>query len=189
MIIEILLLIVILWIVTTSYMSNKRSVKTLIETKNEHENKLAFVLHNLEHLCSLASVTPTFTLVPSDDKSWVEDKHCIHLLIWDQTNKRFYDDNTIMHAAIHELVHVLCPSVRHDNVHSDLFKQMEKYFLELAEKEGIIELTAPDSDYPCVTEPESHNGHREYATETEEYRQHEGYAPTPRSHRLSLRSR
>lgn len=108
-----------------------------------------------------------------------------------------------MHAAIHELVHILCPSVRHDNVHSDLFKQMEKYFLELAEKEGIIEATAPNSDYPCIHEPEPEpdkaqenpnkpeskpepESGREYATETEEYRQHEGY--TPRS-RLSLRSR
>ena len=71
MIIEILLLIVILWIVTTSYMSNRQPAprKTLTENKDAVASKLAFVLHNLEHLCSLASVTPTFTLVPSDDRS------------------------------------------------------------------------------------------------------------------------
>jgi hypothetical protein len=198
MIVEILLLLVILWIVTSSYQSKRPESKRL----NEVELELEHVLSDLDYLCNVAAVKPNFTLVPSETSSWVEDKRCIHLLVWDSSRKRLYDHNTIMHAAIHELVHVLCPSPKENA----LFKQMEDYFLQLAEREKLIQ-GDPDPEYPCLDDHQDHydgQSHQsqqsqhsqEYDTRSQDYFRHEGYSSQQSStetkekaFRFSLRSR
>lgn len=211
MIIELLIILAILWFATqglVSHNTGSRLIENAPPTKHEIiETKLREILSILDEICSQARIHTPFSLAPSETRSQVIDKTRIYLVVWDEKNQKLFDNNTILHAAIHELTHVLCPSHDPDEEHGELFDTMEEHFLKIAEQMGVYNPEQdPDQNYPCLhpendtaseetTQTEASEASEETDDEKESdiihYRKHEGLRSTgsqSKRHRINLKS-
>jgi hypothetical protein len=92
-----------------------------------------------------------FTIRESNGSSRVQNKKIIHLLIWNGDKKRYYDENTIIAVAIHELAHILSSEYDTES-HSQKFNELEEKLLDIATSLGYYNpRLSPDPDYPCVS--------------------------------------
>lgn len=72
----------------------------------------------------------------------------IHIVLWNEKEKAFYDDNTLSYAILHELTHVIVPDKNHGDQE---FEIIEKTLLNTAIKLGYYDKKMPISpSYPCV---------------------------------------
>lgn len=69
------------------------------------------------------------------DSAYTENKEVITLCLKDPQTQKYYDMNTIMYVALHELAHVLCDS----QGHGDEFKKKFSKILRHAAKIGIYD--------------------------------------------------
>lgn len=174
MIAEIILLLIVLWIVMSLVNSARKSSSVtedndrrnspevdrksqdprsrgVIPNSPEVDRKLAYIASVLDAVCEDSNVTPEYYLVASDTLTFVENKRTIHLVITHTgDDTRFFDDNTLVAAGIHELTHILCPG----DDHSPLFDKMEEHFLTVAERLSYYNPKIDiDADYPCLDVP------------------------------------
>ena len=72
---------------------------------------------------NFSKLNPKYALIPlrSGDSAYTENKEVITLCLVDPDSGKFYDMNTIMYVALHELAHVLTPEGKEE--HGDAFKQ------------------------------------------------------------------
>lgn len=128
MILELLLLVFVLWLFSYSVSSPQSS--------------------HLSHINSqLKKIVPSvpWTLHPSTHHTFVRNKSDIYL-VTTRSDGSLYNDNTILHAGIHEVAHILCPTQGHD----ENFHRIETELLTRGERLGIINRRSPrDRDYPC----------------------------------------
>lgn len=137
MIIELLLIIIILWIITRNFKTKGTPISKKLNEVNSY----------LQKICEKCKINPYYQLVNSDDSTYTENKSIIHLVIVNPETQEFYDDQTIIHAAIHELTHIICPDLNH----TLLFNSMEEYFNGVAISSGILDKhLITDESYPCV---------------------------------------
>jgi len=146
MILELLILLVILWIVTGS------TIQSHLHNYPDVSNKLDSVKFTLHSILNKENLNLPFNVYPSKDRTYVQDKSNIYLVLT-KDDGSFYDDNTIMHAAIHELAHIACPpvcTIEGCDDHPPLFDVIEGHFLQIAEKIGVYNPKKPlDPTYPC----------------------------------------
>jgi hypothetical protein len=126
-----------------------RKGNSRVSRLNQIEDKVAEVIAVLDEICYQSNIEPSYSIEVSDTYTYVEDKHAIHLVVWNQEKNCLYDDQTIIYAAIHELTHILCPG----RDHSPLFNSMEEHFQDLAADLSIFDPEKdPDPTYPCIEE-------------------------------------
>lgn len=82
------------------------------------------------------------------DSAYTENKAVITLCLRDPETKKFYDMNTLMYVALHELAHVI--SISHG--HNDEFKDNFHDLLSRASRVGIYDPTLPIPDTYCGIE-------------------------------------
>lgn len=114
------------------------------------ERKLHSLNNIIRHITSTLNINVSYRLQVSDTTTYVKNKHEIYLVIWNNTTGTLYDDNTLIHALIHEIVHIIdnnpCLS------HSDYFNHMEDRILQQAEVLGYYNpKIIPAVDYPFHT--------------------------------------
>jgi hypothetical protein len=82
-------------------------------------------------------INPEYAKIPiqEGDSAYTENKQVITLCLKDPDNGRYYDMNTIMYVALHELSHVICQS----HGHGDEFKQKFDEILKKAASLGIYD--------------------------------------------------
>jgi hypothetical protein len=87
---------------------------------------------------------PKFGNIPLrvGDKAYTEDKAVITLCIVNPHTNKFYDINTLMYVALHELAHTLTKADGEES-HGDEFKQNFARLLKLAQDRGIYDATQP----------------------------------------------
>lgn len=146
MILELLILIFILWLATTPPRLPKKSY---LEYNNKIQEKLDFIYANLQNLLLQDNLNLKFTLNPSDKQTYTENKSHIYLVLT-KSNGQFYDDNTLIYAAIHELSHIICPSSNNEDPHTSIFETIQNHYLNLAKEYKLYNPNKPiDPDYPC----------------------------------------
>lgn len=96
----------------------------------------------------------TYTKIPLrlGSKSFTEDKSVITLCITDPQSKKYYDMNTLMYVALHELAHVLSKSEGHEEEFKDNFAKL----LKKAAEKDIYDPTQSIPLTYCGTGSESH---------------------------------
>jgi len=88
-------------------------------------------------------IKPEYGKIPLriGDKSYTEDKSVITLCIVDPDNNDFYDINTLMYVALHELSHVITPYGL--ETHGEEFKENFSKLLRLAQNKHVYDSTKP----------------------------------------------
>lgn len=102
----------------------------------QHENP---VLLQISKRMSL--LHPSYGDIPlrEGDSSFTENKQVITLCIRDPETKRYYDMNTLVMVALHELAHCISTSVGHGKEFKERFAEL----LQKAEKIGIYDPLIP----------------------------------------------
>jgi len=87
---------------------------------------------------NFAKIDPKYVEIPlrEGDSAYTENKEVITLCLKDpEHNGTYYDMNTIMYVALHELAHVICES----SGHGDEFKKKFSHLLRHAATIGIYD--------------------------------------------------
>lgn len=147
-----IVLLIILWI----YTQPKRLMGKFDEMEvdgKEVNKKLLEIESQLGEILRMVKGNYKFEVRESKDKTYVVDKEIIYLVVKDYENGEFYDNNTIIHAAIHELAHIICPNnIGVNDEHSELFDIIERHLLEVSTSLGFFDPNANlDEKYPCIT--------------------------------------
>jgi Marseillevirus putative metallopeptidase WLM len=104
---------------------------------NHHESNDPTILRIKR---KFALLNPKYAHIPitEGNSSYTENKQVISLCLKDE-HGRYYDDNTLMYVALHELAHVTCDGVDHDGVFMDRFHRL----LKEAERLGLYDSRKP----------------------------------------------
>lgn len=95
---------------------------------------------------NFAKLKPEYGNVPirEGDSSYTEGKKFITLCLRDPATGKYYDMNTIMYVALHELAHLVSESYGSPgNEHNDEFKKNFQVILDRAERLGFYNPNIP----------------------------------------------
>ena len=107
---------------------------------------LSMIREDLDGVCEELRLKPNYELYESNSISFTWEKKTIYIVLWDQEREEYYDYNTIMLAALHELSHIICK----DKDHGPRFDQIESKLQEAASRIGIVDLDQGfDPRYPA----------------------------------------
>lgn len=86
-------------------------------------------------------LNPEYARIPlqKGDSAFTENKRMITLCLADPTTKQYYDMNTIMYVALHELAHVVSKTHGHNGEFKDNFAEL----LKQASVAGIYDPVKP----------------------------------------------
>ena len=107
----------------------------------DHEKELQLVRQNFMLLNDSYGKIPLY----EGNSSYTENKKTITLCIRDPQTKQYYDRNTIMYVALHELAHTV--SKKHG--HGDEFKENFTKILKDAQLRGIYDPHRPIPQNYC----------------------------------------
>lgn len=110
---------------------NKRKIKGL-------KNKINNIL---EH----ENIKIYYDIVESYNITYTTNKKLIHLVIWNNKENKYYDDNTLLYVLIHEITHIIC----NDNHESKNFNYIEEKLLKTAYNYNYYN-DQINSEYPCT---------------------------------------
>lgn len=143
MILELLILLLLLWIYSGGFGNN---YNTKIE---DDEVKINQVKSRLDDILSVFEEQPEYTIIITTDRTYVVNKETIHLVLRNPKTGQYFDDQTLLSVAIHELAHVICP----DKDHTRLFDSIEYQLETVAIEKGYLDTNfRPDVMYPCHDE-------------------------------------
>ena len=82
---------------------------------------------------NFAKINPDYSKIPlrEGDSAFTENKEVITLCLKDPDTGKYYDMNTIMYVALHELAHVLCETQGHGDEFKKKFSKVLRYAAKL----------------------------------------------------------
>jgi hypothetical protein len=94
-----------------------------------------------------AMIDPKYAKIPlqSGDSAYTENKEVITLCLVDPTTGKYYDMNTLMYVALHELAHVISKN----EGHGEEFKKNFAMLLREAATKGIYDPNKPIPSTYC----------------------------------------
>lgn len=111
------------------------------------------VLDQIKHRFRI--IDPDYALIPLriGSRSYTENKEMITLCVVNPDTGDFYDINTLMYVAIHELAHTVTKADG-DESHGDEFKGNFARMLKEANAKGVYDATKPIPHTYCGVEPD-----------------------------------
>lgn len=117
-IVTILLLVIITWIYIrfdTKIISNDTNKKqSVIDT-------IQWLYRSVNDICYHCNMSPIYEIKETCDITYTDKvtsshniKGTIHLVVWNNLHNRIYSHNTLMYAILHEIAHILSPSIHHE---------------------------------------------------------------------------
>ena len=114
----VVLLIILSWIYVKSNITENQHDRFRKEKVNETIEWLYQVVNDVCYRCNMS---PVYNIVESTEITYTDKltsshtiKGCIYLVIWDDTRSRIFNHNTLIYAILHEIAHILSPSVHHE---------------------------------------------------------------------------
>jgi len=108
---------------------------------------LQLLQNTVDTICAHCNFSPIYTMHETRDLTYTQGND-IYICIWDWQNNRLYDFNTLIYAALHEIAHVLSPSIHHNPP----FDTIENLLFQRGQQLGIYDPTKPiDPHYLCLT--------------------------------------
>ena len=135
-----ILLLVIALIIFAAYALSNRSYYS-------HDHPVLNLVRS-----NFTKIDPAYKDIPlqEGDSSYTENKAVITLCIKDPETKRYYDMNTIMYVALHELGHMVTKS----HGHQDEFKDKFATLLKKAAIIGVYDPRLPIPETYCGIGPD-----------------------------------
>lgn len=110
-------------------------VKQIIEHFTDDDDP---VLMQIKHEISLVEPKVKNTIFHKGQKSYTINKKHVYMCLRDE-NDHYYDKNTLIYVALHELAHVLCNDVGHTENFKNIFSEL----LHRASDMGIYDFKTP----------------------------------------------
>ena len=129
----------------SSSTSSSIDIKSL--ARSDIIQRITTILRHISTQLYTIPIHIPFSIINSNDSTWVENKHVIHLRIWNFDDDKPFPFNTLLFASIHELSHIICPDIDH----TPLFNHIESHLLSIASSLGYYNphLSIHPS-YPCM---------------------------------------
>jgi hypothetical protein len=157
MVTELLILLLILWISSqgirnlpdppiSSDPPNEKKKKKVDDRFQLIKEEIQRLYDDLDQIVDAAHISSQYNLYVSDTETYVKNQRDIYLVVWNEEQNKLFDHNTLLGAALHELVHILCP----EPGHPPLFDQIEDHLVDLSIELGLYDPNqASDPSYPC----------------------------------------
>lgn len=123
--------------------------------ENERQKKVDKTINWLykaaNEICYKSGMYPLYEIRETFGLTYSEKTHGIHntkgiiyIVIWDKEKKQIFDYNTLIYAVIHEITHILNPTLNHEKP----FDVIESILLKNAEELKYYDKKIPiDKDY------------------------------------------
>lgn len=116
-IISILILLLLIWIYLRYDCKANHSNIVRAETVNQ---TIKWLYQTINHICNSCNMHPIYEIKETHQITYTEKvssphniKGIIYLVIWDEINNIPFNKNTLLYAMIHEISHILSPSIHH----------------------------------------------------------------------------
>jgi hypothetical protein len=117
-------LIVIFLILMLAWIYIRYDAKTdHYEVVRSHKVKetIRWLYQSVNDICYQCNMSPIYNIHETTNITYTEKltnnhniKGIIYLVVWDEKNSRVFNPNTLMYAVLHELAHILSPSIHHE---------------------------------------------------------------------------
>jgi hypothetical protein len=105
-------------------------------------------------VCYRCNMSPIYNIIETEQITYTDKtisshniKGTINLVIWDDTKGRVFNRNTLMYAMLHEITHILSPSIHHEPP----FDSIETLLLDTATRLGYYDPSVPiESHYTTL---------------------------------------
>ena len=105
----------------------------------------------VNNVCYHCNMTPIYNIVETSQISYTDKvthphniKGTIYLVVWNDKHSRVFNHNTLMYAMLHEITHILSPSIHHEPP----FDSIESILINTAIDLGYYDPTIPiESNY------------------------------------------
>lgn len=102
------------------------------------------------HVFQRLNLEVEYRVFISETTTYVKGKYEIYLVVWDIVHDTLFDDNTLVHALLHEVCHIIDTSDCH-GCHTPAFNELEDRVLQSAEDLGYYNPgRGPSNNYPCL---------------------------------------
>jgi hypothetical protein len=124
------------------------AMAVIIRSDDKRELAAHPILHKIRK--NFSRIDPKFGKIPiyEGSSSYTENKSTITICLRDPDTDKFYDMNTIMYVALHELAHVVTNNGPEDE-HGDKFKQNFSQLLSHANSVGVYDSSQPIPETYC----------------------------------------
>lgn len=135
----ILILIAIMWFYIRIDKSDKTSNYETIR-KQKVKDTIQWLYQITNEICYHCHMTPIYNIIETSqitysDKITGQTKGAIYLVIWNDKHSRIFNHNTLIYATLHEIAHILSPSIRHEPP----FDSIEKLLINTATNLGYYD--------------------------------------------------
>jgi len=118
------ILIVILLIIVLIYIYVKfdsRLISNYELIRNQKVNEMIQWLYQaVNDICYRCNMSPVYNIIETSHITYTDKvinshtiRGTIYLVIWDEKHGRVFNHNTLIYAILHEITHILSPSIHH----------------------------------------------------------------------------
>ena len=114
----ILLLVILSWIYIR--FEAKTDQYEIVRTQKVHET-ISWLYQSVNDICYHCNMSPIYDIRETAQITYTEKitkphniKGTIYLVVWDEKHSRVFNCNTLMYAVLHEIAHILSPSIHHE---------------------------------------------------------------------------
>lgn len=143
--VSILIIVIILLVLIAVYM--KRAVNNNESIRREQVNEtIQWLYRAINDVCYRCNMFPTYNIVETSQITYTDKvtnphniKGTIYLVVWDEKRCCTFCHNTLMYAMLHEIAHILSPSIHHEPP----FDSIEAILINTAINLGYYDPTIP----------------------------------------------
>ena len=85
------------------------------------QETIQWLYQAVNDVCYRCNMSPIYDIVEANQITYTDKvttphniKGTIYLVIWNEQHERVFNHNTLMYAMLHEIAHILSPSVHHE---------------------------------------------------------------------------
>lgn len=85
------------------------------------DTTIKWLYQSVNDVCYQCNMSPVYEIKETGQITYTDKvlaphniKGTINLAIWDPTHHRIFDHNTLMYSVLHEVAHILSPSIKHE---------------------------------------------------------------------------
>jgi hypothetical protein len=112
---------------------------------------IKWLYQSVNDICYQCNMSPIYEIKETSQITYTDKiiaphniKGTIYLAVWDPERRRIYDHNTLIYSVLHEIAHILSPSIKHEPP----FDSIESILLNKATELSYYNPNIPiDSNY------------------------------------------
>lgn len=89
--------------------------------KQQVNDTIQWLYRSVNDICYRCNMTPIYEIIETSQITYTDKvtkphniKGTIYLVVWDEKHGRVFNHNTLIYAMLHEITHILSPSIHHE---------------------------------------------------------------------------